>query len=319
MSRSRFRRAFTLIELLVVIAIIAILIGLLLPAVQKVREAAARMKCTNNIRQVAIGLHNHHDQLGVFPPGQYNNFYSNDTPWVRGCWVVPTLPYMEQGALYQLYEASRQINGNWALLAPTKNTMIPPLVCPSDPNSPKTATRDTNSVFLVPSGRATEQQGLHTNVVVCAGSVDVRGDQAHITNGIFGVKTAIKIAGITDGTSNTLMLSEILVVPDSTANDLRGRYSNSWYGNSWFVASRPPNTTLQDRVGYQGQSIPQAPSLLVTANQTTPVGLAARSGHSQGVNVAMADGSVRFVRNSINLVTWQAMATRALGEVFPNE
>jgi prepilin-type N-terminal cleavage/methylation domain-containing protein/prepilin-type processing-associated H-X9-DG protein len=321
MPRARCRppSGFTLIELLVVIAIIAILIGLLLPAVQKVREAAARMKCSNNLRQVAIALHNHHDAIGVFPPGQYNNFYSNDVPWVRGCWVVPTLPYMEQGPLYQLYEASRAINGNWALLCPTKNTMIPPLVCPSDPNSPKTATRDTNSVFLVPSGRATEQQGLHTNVVVCAGSVNVRGDQAHITNGMFGVKTAIKMTAITDGTSNTLFLSEILVVPDTTANDLRGRYSNSWYGNSWFVAQNPPNSTVADRVGYQGQSIPQAPSQLVTANQTTPVGLAARSGHSQGVNAAMADGSVRFVRNSINLTTWRAMATRNGGEVFSND
>jgi prepilin-type processing-associated H-X9-DG protein len=136
---------------------------------------------------------------------------------------------------------------------------------------------------------------------------------------MFGVQSKIKMEAISDGTSNTLFLSEILVVPDTTTNDLRGRYSNSWYGNSWFVASRPPNTTLPDLVGYQGISTLQAPSRAVTANQTTPAGLAARSGHSQGVNAAMADGSVRFIRNSINLTTYQAMATRALGEVVANE
>src|SRR5262249_37879513 len=114
-----------------------------------------------------------------------------------------------------------------------------------------------------------------------------------------------------------LMLSEIRVVPDATANDLRGRYSNSWYGNSWFVTVNPPNSTIADRVGYQGQSIVGAPSTLVSTSQ--PVGLSARSGHTGGVNVALADRSVRFVRDGITIATWRAMGTARGGEVFAND
>jgi len=322
--RSRRSSGFTLIELLVVIAIIAILIGLLLPAVQKVREAAARAKCSNNMKQIAIALHAYHDANNVFPMGQYNDFYANDAPWIRGCWVQPTLPYLEQANLYQIYDASRKVQStpDWALLCPNKDTLVPSLVCPSDPSSPKTTTIDTNTVTF-PNGttQASTQQGLHTNMVVCGGSgLVIRPGQT--TNGMFAVKSKTKMTDISDGTSNTFMVSEILVVPDNSSNggnDLRGRYCNSWYGNSWFIAFNPPHSSVADRVGYQGVNfLPSAPSTNVGTGTaaSNAVGLAARSGHTGGVNVALADGSVRFVSNNITLTTYQAMGTRAGGEVF---
>jgi prepilin-type N-terminal cleavage/methylation domain-containing protein/prepilin-type processing-associated H-X9-DG protein len=308
-NRGTIRRAFTLIELLVVIAIIAILIGMLLPAVQKVREAAARSKCSNNLKQLGLAFHNYNDAQGSLPPGQWNNFYSNDAPWIRGCWLQPLLPYIEQDNLFRIYDTARQTNGNWALLCPNKDTMISTVICPSDPNSPKTQTRDTNTI----NGVAT-MQGLHTNYAVCSGNT-AYGTTGLNLNGVFYVKSKTRVQAIPDGTSSTLFASEILVVPDTTgANDLRGRYCNSWYGNNWFSTLNPPNTTAPDIVGYQGVSIPLAPSTLVATTDPS-VQMAARSGHSGGVNALMGDGSVRFVSNSINLVTWQAMGTRAGGEV----
>jgi prepilin-type N-terminal cleavage/methylation domain-containing protein len=316
MARPRIHRpsGFTLIELLVVIAIIAILIGLLLPAVQKVREAAARMRCGNNLKQVALALHNHHDTVGMFPPGQYNNFYGNDAPWIRGCWVHAVLPHMEQSNLYNGFEAQVRANG-WALTAPNKSTLIPNLVCPSDSGSPKTQTRDGNNIPL--NGNAFEVQGLHTNVVACAGNAGYV-PPGNITNGMFAVKSKTRITDAKDGASNTLLLSEILVVPDTTgANDLRGRYSNSWYGNNWFSTLNPPNSTIADRVGYQGVSTPRAPSTLVATN--VMVNLSARSQHTGGVNVALGDGSIRFVRDAVNLTIWQAAGTRDGQEAASND
>ena len=292
------------------IAIIAILIGLLLPAVQKVREAAARAKCSNNLKQLALGLHNHHDAILTFPPGQFNDFYRNDPPWIRGCWIHPTLPYIEQGNLYAQFEAQVQGNG-WALFGnngPNKSTIISPLVCPSDPNSPKTQTRDTNTV----NGVAGVVQGLHTNYVANAGST-VYGQVGTNLNGMFFVKSKTRITDATDGSSNTLMLSEILLVPDTTTNDLRGRYCNSWYGNSWFGTLRTPNTTVADVVGYQGISTTFAPSTVVTA--TPNAFLAARSRHTGGVNAAMCDGSIRFVRTAVDALVWLNAGTRSGGEV----
>jgi len=309
MSRTTGRRrpAFTLIELLVVIAIIAILIGLLLPAVQKVREAAARMQCSNNLKQLGIALHSYHDTNGKLPPGQYNTFYSNDAPWIRGCWVQPILPYIEQDNLYKTYDAARQTNGDWALLCPNKDTKIKTFTCPSDPNGGKTQTRDTNTI-----GGVAQMQGLHTNYVLCASSGYYTAN-GQTMDGTFYVKSENKLVQITDGTSNTVFASEIRLSPDVTANDLRGRYCNSWEGNNLFSTLNPPNTTVADGQQYQGQPIVGAP---LANGGPAALALYARSAHTGGVQSLMGDGGVRFVSNTINPVAWRSMGSRAGGEVI---
>ena len=309
---SRARRAFTLIELLVVIAIIAILIALLVPAVQKVRSSASNLQCKNNLKQVALALHGYHDANKVFPVGQANDFLSNSTGtpamnWIRGCWAHFILPYMDQGPVYQSFEVSNKIT-NWALLCDNKDTIIRAFVCPSDPNGARTKTNDTN--VCQPSG-ATLMQGMHINYVVCSGST-VYGNGQNL-NGMFYVRSRTHLTDVTDGTSNTLMVSEICLSPDVTANDLRGRYSNSWEGNNWFSTVYPPNTSVPDVQTYQGQSIKQAP--MTNSGGLANTFLAARSNHDGAVNAALGDGSVRTIANSVDAIVYKALGTRATGDV----
>jgi prepilin-type N-terminal cleavage/methylation domain-containing protein/prepilin-type processing-associated H-X9-DG protein len=295
------RSGFTLIELLVVIAIIAILIGLLLPAIQKVREAANRSSCTNNLKQLGLAMMSYHDVNKQFPVGQFNGVEQNTATWNRACWAEFILPFIEQNNLYTIYAASTTTMAG----TPGNGAVINTLICPSDGNSPKLKAHDGGTTAIV-NGVTINTQGMHINYVGCSGNT-VYGNLTAGT-GMFFVQSMTKIASILDGTSTTLMLSEILVVPDTaTDNDMRGRYCNSWEGNNLYSTVYSPNTTVPDVQGYDGISTPYAPFTKSENNQN----LSARSNHLGGVNACFADGHVAFVPNNINLVVYQALSTIA--------
>ena len=313
----RPRSGFTLIELLVVIAIIAILIGLLLPAVQKVREAAARMSCSNKQKQIGLALHNYHDTNGMFPPGQPHGYYFGGwygTPGIqdfnRSNWAGAILPHMEQSALYELLQTALRNNSTHTCNLPLAQNVLATFVCPSDPAGPKLAATPGNV------------QGFYTSFIVCHGSgfATPPGDDRGLNlNGIFYGQSKVKITDITDGTTNTVMVSELLQGSDTAspgAHDVRGRMWNTIHAGTTFSTIYSPNSTQGDNVQNYCGAVSGAPC----ASQSIGSNYAlARSKHTGGVNVTRADASVRFMSNSINALVWANMGTRAGGEVIDDQ
>ena len=304
-------RGFTLIELLVVIAIIAVLIALLLPAVQQAREAARRSQCRNNLKQLGIAMHNYHDVHRTFPYG-FREIGGTGAAEItrRDTWFQAILPFIDQANLYTAYiqghqdrQAAGGYNGThstythhtYSIAPQVASTVVSTAVCPSDPNSP-----GNNS-------------GFHGNYVACTGMGQTRGGGLL---GMFYHVSKTQMADVTDGTSNTLMLAEALVrAPSGGAFGEPGAY---WRGGAWgefgFTALETPNNLLMPDQIYacQTEDNPKAPCV---PNGGGAAYSYARSHHTGGVTVGMADGSVRFVSDSINRDTWQSLSTRARGEV----
>ena len=313
----RTRRAFTLIELLVVIAIIAILIALLVPAVQKVREAAARMQCQNNLKQIGLAMHNYESANKAFPPGR------NQWPKVVSG-LARLLANVEQTSLQQLVNFDGTMTDPQNVLA--SQTRINLFLCPSDPAN----------------GKVPGMVDWGTNYVGCNGTgalFDAAGNpNAYMTiatgNGMLA-QLPTKVAHVTDGLSNTAAFSEsiigngalpasgsppadprLVVLEVSGGNDPTpsdcdgmngawaanrgGQWINGHFGHTLYNHFYPPNAAKWD-----------------CGNGSHNKGLtAARSHHSGGVNLLLGDGSVRFVSNSVTLTTWRALGTRAGNEVL---
>jgi prepilin-type N-terminal cleavage/methylation domain-containing protein/prepilin-type processing-associated H-X9-DG protein len=324
LKAERQTRGFTLVELLVVIAIIGILVALLLPAVQAAREAARRSQCSNNIRQLALALHNHYDAKKRFPHGTYNyidSYMSQPPPYNdkqnRRCWLHDTMAYFEENSLYIEFDAYMK-TGGMALFFPKANTIIPTLMCPSDPTNPKTKTWNQGGAQPVCGGYPPElSQGFSGNYVACAGDRYFNGsdpvsgylDSAKL-NGLFFAVSKVKFKDVTDGTAKTAMLSELILSPDNTANDIRGRYYNPSHGGVNFTTLYTPNTFVPDHLTWSSDPVPEAPC----EDYSTEMYVIARSYHPGGVNFAMADGSVHFIASEIDSVVYRTLGSRAGGE-----
>jgi len=358
----RRRLGFTLIELFVVIAIIAILIGLLLPAVQKVREAANRMKCSNNLKQMSLAAFNYESANGYFPPYQHSKYFATGSPSLAtslGSIQALILPYVEQANKYALFNFDYDVNSDSRInTSITPATIfqvnqaariqdVPIYLCPSDPS------KQTYQTYGVAAGR----NSYHG----CSGGTSyIRDSQAGgvFTNPFTGNSEmqGNPISSIIDGTSNTALFSEVMrsrETNSSTGSGIRDnitvilnasisnaqsydgtvipqcidgsgwtasikyvghQYYRAIPSNSHYSHTLPPNWNRKVTSGVQHYS---CGAYNGDSGGTYPwnMHISASSYHSGGVNVAFADGSVRFIRDSIDFPTWRALGTRDGGEV----
>jgi len=304
----RSRRGFTLIELLVVIAIISILIGLLLPAVQKVRAAAARMACTNNMKQIGLALHNYHEVNGRFPPSGTGPVppdpstppkFANHGPWPF------VLPYLEQDAVYQLYRFDR----HWfdPVNEPARVKHLRILQCPSakqDRVGQGTVDPANPAVGACTDYAPTQRVDA---MLVQSGFISSPADFSGVMCGELEwpvMKVTARIEDISDGKSQTIMVTEDAGRP--AAWRMGQSFPGYVKGGPW--ASGPNSIVLR---GYNPESGQYGGPCAINCTNDKEV----YSFHTGGANAVFADGSVRFLKSSISIQTLAALITRAGGEV----
>jgi prepilin-type N-terminal cleavage/methylation domain-containing protein/prepilin-type processing-associated H-X9-DG protein len=343
MTTSR-KSGFTLIELLVVIAIIAILIGLLLPAVQKVREAAARMKCANNLKQIGLALHNYHDTIGYLPPGAS----ADVPPWKTSgsnqdwgsSWMVHILAHIEQTAVLSRWQFSGQsgwqnANNN----ATIKGLTIGIYRCPTTPlpelNPYTTTLPGAGGVGI-----------MYATYVAISGSATDTGFKTYGTNrvseqGVLYANSMVRIAQISDGTSNTMMVGEQSNHLRDANNQivLGGRFGGpsgvaitSAGPDGWIQGCKRPPGDVPPGIGSTSNGNDTVYNCATIRYEINKIGMNGQQGcsdnvgnniplssmHSGGINILLADGSVRFLTNATPLATLSLIACRNDGQVIPN-
>jgi prepilin-type N-terminal cleavage/methylation domain-containing protein/prepilin-type processing-associated H-X9-DG protein len=336
----RLRRGFTLIELLVVIAIIGVLIALLLPAVQAAREAARRAQCTNNLKQIGLALHNYESAQGSFPmfcltrSRTYDNCASS---WLH-TWLNYSLPYMEAGNQFNSINFMRPYNSVTQFTA--FRLKHGSLICPDDtPNVDLTA----QGFIVTMQTSYYAMKGLSENQWWSwgTGATAPNADRCGVIDGegVFEPNLAHKIADITDGTNNTIVVGEVSRFRDEPSGSPFnfGNAAGAFGGPDWVsgtvwpgdvrvtagayavpkINAKPVKSGMGDCFQGNPFGTPQygnAPGWINTCQNLGQFGF--RSNHPGGANFLFGDGSVHFLKDTINLPTYRALATRALGEVI---
>ena len=311
------RPAYTLVEMLVVIAILGILIALLLPAVLKVREAANRTQCANNLKQLALAAHHHHDAKGQFPTGVHGVVLQDDVRYAEGTnWRVELLPYFEQDNLYGKWDYRDCRNNIAGGMNATTAQVVQILLCPSD--SLPDLVFHFNNEYVPQYAWAYGYYGMSSY----GGNAGKRSfpPAQQSQDGLFYVDSQIRLADVTDGASNTFLFGE-RSHHDPEYDRLTYADEPSFYPLGGFGAWAVVFATGggNNAANLLSSSVPinyQVPPNSVAGDGAISDRLCAYgSGHAGGANFAFADGSVRFLSDSTPLATLQALSTRAGGEV----